>query len=66
MSEQSIISAQMMTGQTILKATNKAPNLQECNKALTDHQLQRTEEEEASEEDSAPNIGGCSVYFVGG
>jgi hypothetical protein len=56
----------MMTGQTILKATNKAPNLQECNKALTDHQLQRTEEEEASEEDSAPNLGGCSVYSVGG
>jgi hypothetical protein len=37
MLEQSTIPAQVMTGQTTLKATSKTPNLQECNKALTDH-----------------------------
>jgi hypothetical protein len=57
MSEQSTTLAQMMTGQTTLKATNKAQNLQECCKPLTGHQLQGAEEEEASEEDS------CHTYF---
>jgi hypothetical protein len=65
MLEQSTIPAQMMTGQTTLKATNKAHSVQEYNKPLTGHQLQGTEEEEASEEGSAPNPGGCSVYYVG-
>jgi hypothetical protein len=55
----------MIAGQTTLKATNKASNLQECNKALTDHQLQGAEEEEASEEGSTPNPGGCFVYSMG-
>jgi hypothetical protein len=55
----------MMTGQTTLKATNKAHNLQECSKPLTGHQLLEAEEEEASEEDSAPNPGDCSIYSVG-
>jgi hypothetical protein len=66
MSEQSIIPTQTMIGQTTLKATNKASNLQECNKALTDHQLQGAEEEQASKEGSTPNPQGCSVYSVGG
>jgi hypothetical protein len=65
MSEQCTILAQVMTGQTTLKATSKAPNLEECTKALTDHQLQGAEVEEASEEGSAPNPGGCFVYSVG-
>jgi hypothetical protein len=65
MLEQSTIPAQMMTEQTTLKATNKAPNLLECNKALTDHQLQGAEEEEALEEGSTPNPGGCSIYSMG-
>jgi hypothetical protein len=65
MSKQSTIPAQVMTGKTTLKATSKAPNLQGCNKALTGHQLQGAEEEEASEEGSAPNPEGCSVYSVG-
>jgi hypothetical protein len=65
MSEQSTIPAQVLTGQTTLKATSKAPNLQGCNKALTGHQLQGVEEEEASEEGLAPNPGGCSVYSMG-
>jgi hypothetical protein len=55
MSKQSTIPTQMMTGQTTLKAANKAHNLQEYNKPLTDHQLQEAEGEEASEEDSALN-----------
>jgi hypothetical protein len=38
MSEQSTTLAQMMTGQTTLKATNKAHNLQECSKPPTGHQ----------------------------
>jgi hypothetical protein len=54
-----------MIGKTTLRATSKASNLQECNKALTGHQLQGAEEEEASEEGSAPNPEGCFVYFVG-
>jgi hypothetical protein len=64
-SEQSTIPAQAMIGKTTLRATSKASNLQECNKALTGHQLQGAEEEEASEEGSAPNPEGCFVYFVG-
>jgi hypothetical protein len=55
----------MMIGQTTFKATNKAPNLQECNKALTSHQLQGAEEEQALEEGLAPNPGGYSLYSVG-
>jgi hypothetical protein len=56
----------MMTGQTTLKASNKAHNLQECSKPLTGHQLQEAEEEEASEEGSTLNLGDCSAYSVGG
>jgi hypothetical protein len=65
MSEQSTILAQMMTGQTTLKATNKAHNLQECSKPLTCHQLQGAEEKEASEEGSELNPRGCFIYSVG-
>jgi hypothetical protein len=54
-----------MIGQNTLKETSKAPNLQGCNKALTGHQLQGVEDEEASEEGSTPNPEGCSVYSVG-
>jgi hypothetical protein len=65
MLEQSAIPAQVMIGQTTLKATNKAPNLQGCNKALTSHQLQGVEKEEAPEKGSAPNLGSCYVYSMG-
>jgi hypothetical protein len=65
MSEKSTTPAQMMTGQTTLKETNKAHNLQECRKPLTGYQLQEAEEEEALEEDSAPNLGDCYAYSVG-
>jgi hypothetical protein len=65
MSEQSTTPAQMMTGQTTLKATNQADNLQECNKPLTGHQFQEVEKEEASEEGLALNPGDCSAYSVG-
>jgi hypothetical protein len=63
MSEQSTIPAQVtIEEETMLKGTSKAPSLQECNKVLTGHQLQEAEREEASEEGSAPNREGCSVY----
>jgi hypothetical protein len=65
LSEQSTMPAQVMTGQATHKVTSKTPNLQECNKALTGHQLQGAEEKEASKEGSAPNPGGCFVYSVG-
>jgi hypothetical protein len=66
MSEQFTTPSPTMTGQTTLKATNKAHNLQECSKPLTGHQLQEAEEEEASEKDSSSNPGDCSACFVGG
>jgi hypothetical protein len=65
MSEQSTIPAQMMTGQTTLKAANKAHNLQECSKPLIGHQLQEAEGEEALEVGLALNPGDCSAYSVG-
>jgi hypothetical protein len=65
MPRQSIIPTQATTGETTLKAINKAPNLQGHNKVLTGHQLQEAEEEEASEKGSIPNPEGCSVYSVG-
>jgi hypothetical protein len=66
MSEQSTIPSQVTTeGETTLKGNSKAPSLQERNKVLTVHQLQEAEGEEASEEGSAPNPGGCSVYSAG-
>jgi hypothetical protein len=37
MSEQSIIPAQAMTWETMLKAISKAPSLQGCNNVLTGH-----------------------------
>jgi hypothetical protein len=40
-SEQSIIAAQMMKGQTTPKAASKAHNLRECSKPPTDHQSKR-------------------------
>jgi hypothetical protein len=65
MSKQSIIPAQATTEETTLKTISKAPSLQGCNKAPSDHQLQEAEEEEASEEDSIPNPEGCSIYSMG-
>jgi hypothetical protein len=65
MLEQSTIPAQMMTGQTTLKAANKAHNLQEYSKPLAGHQLQEAEEEEALEEGSTLNPRDCSPYSVG-
>jgi hypothetical protein len=65
MSKQSTTPAQMMTGKTTLKAIIKAHYLQECSKPLTCHHLQGTEEEEASEEGSALNLGDCSTYSMG-
>jgi hypothetical protein len=65
MSEQSIIPAQAMIGETMLKAISKAPILQGRNKVLTGYQLREPEEEEASEEGSIPNPEGYSVYSVG-
>jgi hypothetical protein len=65
MLEQSTIPAQMVTGQTKLKAANKAHNLQECSKPLTGHQLQEAEGEEASKEGSALNPGDYSACSVG-
>jgi hypothetical protein len=63
MLEQSTILAQVTTEEeTTLKGTSKAPSLQDRNKVLTGHQLQEAEGEEASEEGSAPNPGGCSIY----
>jgi hypothetical protein len=63
MSKQSTIPAQVTTEEeTTLKGTSKALSLQERNKVLIGHQLQEAEGEEASEEGSAPNPGGCSVY----
>jgi hypothetical protein len=59
------ILAQVTTEETMLKGISKAPSLQGHNKVLTGHQLQEAEEEEASEEGSAPNLGGCSVYSTG-
>jgi hypothetical protein len=65
MLEQFTILAQVMIEETTLKDISKAPSLQGHNKVLTGHQLQEAEEEEASEEDSAPNPEGCSVYSTG-
>jgi hypothetical protein len=65
MSEQSIIPTQVTTEETTLKGISKAPSLQGRNKVLTGHQLQEAEEEEASEEGSSPNPGGCSICSVG-
>jgi hypothetical protein len=62
MSGQSTIPAQVMTEETTLKGISKAPRLQGHNKALTGHQPQEPEEEEALEEGLAPNPGDCSVY----
>jgi hypothetical protein len=55
----------MIEERTTLKGTSKGPSLQGHNKILTSHQLQEAEEEEASEEYSTPNLGGCSVYSAG-
>jgi hypothetical protein len=62
MLDQSIIPTQVKTEETMLKAINKALNLQGRNKAPLDHQFQEAEEEEALEEGSILNLEGCSVY----
>jgi hypothetical protein len=65
MSEQSTIPTQVAIEETMLKGISKAPSLQGCNKVLIGHQLQEAKEEEALEEGSAPNLGGCSAYSAG-
>jgi hypothetical protein len=65
MSEQFTIPSEVTTKETTLEDISKASSLQGRNKVLTGHQLQEGEEEEASEEGSAPNTGGCSVYSAG-
>jgi hypothetical protein len=50
MSGQSIMPAQVTTGETIPKGTNTTLSRQEYNKALLGHRLQEAEGEEASEE----------------
>jgi hypothetical protein len=65
MSEHFTILAQVTIEETTLKDISEASSLQGRNKVLTGHQLQEVEEEEASEEGSALNLGGCSIYSVG-
>jgi hypothetical protein len=64
MSGQSIIPAQVKTGEIILKGISTAPNHQEHSKAPSGHQPQEAKEVEASEEDSACNQEGCFAYSV--
>jgi hypothetical protein len=53
-----------MIGAIILKGISTALSHQGHNKAPSGHQLQEAEEEEVSEEGSAPNQEGCFVYSV--
>ena len=52
MSDQSIISTQVMIEEVNLKGNNTAPSLQGHNKALSGHQPQGAKAAEASEEDT--------------
>jgi hypothetical protein len=64
MSGRSMTLAQATIGEIILKEISIALNHQGHNKASSGHQLQETEEVEASVEDSAPNQEGCFAYSV--
>jgi hypothetical protein len=61
MSGQSIMPAQVTTGETIPKGNNTARSRQEHNKALSSHRLQEAEGGETSEEDMEISPGN---YFV--
>jgi hypothetical protein len=61
MSGQSIIPAQVTTGETKPKGSRTAPNHQGHNKVLSGHQLQEAEGAEASEEDMEISPGSCFV-----
>jgi hypothetical protein len=64
MSGQSIMPAQVMTGEAKPKGNSIAPNRQEHNKVPSGHQLQEAEGAEASEEDMEISPGGCFVCSV--
>jgi hypothetical protein len=61
MSGQSIMPAQVTTGESIPKGSSTALSRQEHNKALLGHQLQEVEGGEASEEDMDINPGNCFI-----
>jgi hypothetical protein len=64
MSGQSIMPAQVTTGETKPKDNNIAPNHQGRNKVPSGHQLQEVEGAEALEEDMEISPGDCFVCFV--
>jgi hypothetical protein len=61
MSGQSIMPAQVTTGETKPKGSSTAPNHQGHNKVPSGHQLQEAEGTEASEEDMEISPGNCFV-----
>jgi hypothetical protein len=61
MSDQSIMPAQVTTGETKPKASSIAPNHQGHNKVPSGHQLQEVEGAEASEEDMEISLEDCFV-----
>jgi hypothetical protein len=61
MSGQSIMPAQVTTGETKPKGSSTALNQQGHNKVLSGHQLQEAEGAEASEEDMEISPGSCFV-----
>jgi hypothetical protein len=62
MSGQSIMPAQVTTGETTLKGSITALSPQEHNRALLGHRLQEAEGGEALEEDMEISLGNCFVY----
>jgi hypothetical protein len=65
MSGQSIIQAQAMTGEIILKGISTTPNHQGHNKSPLGHQLQEVDGREASKEGMVIILGDCFAYSVG-
>jgi hypothetical protein len=61
MSGQSIMPAQVTTGETTLKGSSTALSPQEHNKALSGHRLQEEKGGEALEEDMEISLGNCFV-----
>jgi hypothetical protein len=69
MSGQSIMQAQVITEETILKGSSTTLSRQEHNKALSGHRLQEAEGGEASEEDMEVSLGNgfvCSAAKIRG
>jgi hypothetical protein len=65
MSGQFITPMPTMKGPIMLRAVIIAHSLQACSRLLSDHQLRKVEEEEASvEEGSAINLESCIASFV--